>query len=845
MEQKNETRIVPIKLENEMKTSFIAYAMAVIINRALPDVRDGLKPVHRRILYSMDELGLQPDKPYRKSARIVGDCLGKYHPHGDSSVYDAMVRLAQDFSTRYPLVEGHGNFGSVDGDRAAAMRYTEAKLSKMASEMMADIEKDTVDFYPNFDETLMQPSVLPSRYPNILVNGSGGIAVGMATNIPPHNLGETIDGLCAFIDNPDMSSDELMQYIPGPDFPTGGIILGRQGIADAYRTGRGRIVVRARAEIETYGANRSRIIVTEIPYQVNKAKLVERIAELVHDKRIEGIFDLRDETDRTGMRVVIELKKDVNANVILNQLYKHTEMQTTFGAIMLALVDGEPKVLSLREILYHYLKHQESVVRRRTSYDLERAKERLHILEGLIIALDNIDEIVNLIKRAANGQEAKLKLIERFGLSERQAQAILDMRLQRLTGLERDKIVEEDRVLKERVAYLEGVLADEKKLLSIIKEEALAIKERHTDKRRTEISQMLDEIDLDDVIQEGDMAVTMTHFGYIKRLSPEVYRAQHRGGRGVIGQGTHEEDFVERIFVTSSHNNIMFFTNLGRAFRIKCYVIPEAGRSAKGLPIVNLLQLQGGEKVTAMFPVPPDAENGFLVMATKQGVIKKTPLSDFDNIRKGGIIAQNLRDDDELIAVELSMGDDEFIVATQNGKCVRFAESDVRPMGRAATGVRAILLEDGDVMVDMVKVTEGKTVLTVTSRGMGKRTDTDSYPLQRRGGKGVFAMALTERTGKLECLRMAGDDEDLMLIRDDGTVMRMPLSQLSIIGRNTQGVRLMRVDEGTRVVSVAVVPHQEPADDDLPESAEATDLTAPEAAEPAAPEAPAGDGTAE
>ena len=837
MEETKMDRIVPINLEHEMKTSFIAYAMAVIINRALPDVRDGMKPVHRRILYSMDELGLQPDKPYRKSARIVGDCLGKYHPHGDSSVYGAMVRLAQDFSTRYPLVEGHGNFGSVDGDGAAAMRYTEAKLSKMATEMMADIEKDTVDFGPNFDETLTQPLVLPSRYPNLLVNGSGGIAVGMATNIPPHNLGETIDALIALIDNPDITVDELMTVLPGPDFPTGGIIMGRSGIAQAYRTGRGRIVVRAKTEIEQYGANRSRIIVTEIPYQVNKAMLVERIAELVHDKRVEGISDLRDETDRTGTRIVIELKKDVNANVVLNQLYKHTAMQDTFGVIMLALVDGEPRVLTLREMLYYYLEHQKDVVTRRTRYDLNRALERLHILEGLIIALDNIDEIVALIKSASNPPEAKERLIETFMLSDRQAQAILDMRLQRLTGLERDKILEEDRQLREKVTYLQSVLDDEHMLLMIIRNEALDLKERHKDARRTEIAQMADDIEMDDVIQEEEMAVTMTHFGYIKRLSLDTYRAQNRGGRGVMGQGTREEDFVERIFVTSTHSMLMFFTNYGRAFKIKCYVIPEAGRTAKGLPIVNFLQLQTGEKVTAMFPVDQDAEGGYLVMATRQGVIKKTPMSEFANIRKGGIIAQQLRDGDELIAVEYSDGNDEFIVASKKGKSIRFREDDVRAMGRVAAGVRAILLDEDDAVVDMVKVIPGAHVLTVSSLGMGKRTKEANYPLQRRGGKGVLAMSITERTGDLECLRMATEDEDLMLIRDDGTLIRMPLEQVSVIGRNTQGVHLMRVDEGTRIASVAVVPHQEPEEDaDGNAPAQAT-AEAPEGVPEGAPEA--------
>ncbi len=825
MEQKDTNRIIPIQLEGEMKKSFIAYAMSVIIDRALPDVRDGLKPVHRRILYSMDELGLQPDKPYRKSARIVGDCLGKYHPHGDSSVYGAMVRLAQDFSTRYLLVEGHGNFGSVDGDGAAAMRYTEARLSRIATEMMADIEKDTVDFMPNFDETLMQPTVLPSRFPNILVNGSSGIAVGMATNIPPHNLGETIDALCALIDDPEIDSDGLMQYLPGPDFPTGGVIMGKSGIISAYRTGRGRIVVRAKAEIEAYGVGRSRIIVTEIPYQVNKARLVERIAELVHEKRVEGISDLRDESDRSGMRIVVELKKDVNANVVLNQLYKHTDMQATFGAIMLMLVDGEPRVLPLRDILYYYLEHQKQVVTRRTRYDLNRAEERLHILEGLILALDNIDEIVDLIKKSKNPNEARERLIERFGFSDKQAQAILDMRLQRLTGLERDKILEEDRQLRERVAYLKSVLADEHKLLSIIREEAVAIKEKYSDPRRTEITQMLDDIDLDDVIQVEDMAITMTHFGYIKRLSPDVYRAQNRGGRGVMGQATREEDFVERLFVTTTHTHILFFTNFGRAFRIKCYAIPEAGRNAKGMPIVNLLQLGEGEKVTAMFPVQGEGDDGYLVMATKYGVIKKTPVSELNNIRKGGLIVQSLRDGDALIAVEYSKGDDEFIIASEKGKCVRFDENDVRPMGRTAMGVRSIQLEEDDAVVDLVKIVKGGTLLTVTTKGMGKRTLEDQYPLHRRGGKGVLAMQLTDKTGDLACLKMTAENEDLMLIRDDGTIMRMPLDQVNVISRNTQGVRLMRVDEGTKVVSVEIVPHQEDDPTDAPTENTTNDTT--------------------
>ena len=809
------SHILDDNLENEMKTSFIAYAMSVIVNRALPDVRDGLKPVHRRILYSMDELGLQPDKPYRKSARIVGDCLGKYHPHGDSSVYEAMVRLAQPFNTHYPLVEGHGNFGSVDGDGAAAMRYTEARLSKMASEMMADIDKNTVDFMPNFDETLMQPTVLPSRVPNLLINGSNGIAVGMATNMPPHNIGEAIDGMVAMIDNPEITTDELMAYIPGPDFPTGGIIMGRTGIAEAYRTGRGKIIVRAKAEIEQYSEHKSRIIVTEIPYAVNKARLVEKIADLVHEKKIDGISDLRDETDRTGTRIVIELKKDVNANVVLNLLYKHTQMQDTFGVINLALVNGEPKILTLRDILYYYLEHQKDVVRRRTEYDLEKAKDRLHILEGLIVAIDNIDEIVELIKKSKDPNEAKAGLMSRFALSERQAQAILDMRLQRLTGLERDKILEEDRQLKERVAYLESVLADERILMGIIRTEALEIKDKYKDARRTEIAQMAEDIELDDIIQEEDMAVTLTHFGYVKRLHPDTYRAQRRGGRGVKGQGTREEDFVENLLVTSTHAPILFFTNFGRVYQIKCYAIPEAGRTSKGIPIVNLLQLQNGEKVTAMIPLPKEIdEECYLVMATKKGIIKKTPMSQFANIRKNGLAAQNLREDDELIAVELSSGDDDFLIGSRKGLAVRFHEKDVRAMGRTAAGVRAIRLAEDDNVVDMVKIEEGTTVLTVTEKGKGKRSDADQYTVHRRGGKGMRAMMINEKTGDLACLKMVRDDEDLMLIRDDGYIIRIPIAQIREAGRSTQGVQLIRVEEDRKVVSVSLVPHSEEEETD-------------------------------
>ncbi len=809
MSETPNTRIYPLNIEEEMQKSFISYAMAVIIDRALPDVRDGLKPVHRRILYSMDEQGFTADKPFHKSARIVGDVLGKYHPHGDSSVYDAMVRLAQDFNTRYMLVEGQGNFGSVDGDSAAAMRYTEARLSRISEEMLADINKNTVDFGPNFDETLMQPKVLPCRFPNLLVNGSGGIAVGMATNIPPHNLGEVIDAYAAMIDNRDISVEELMAYIPGPDFPTGATIMGTAGIRQAYRTGRGRIVVRAKAEIEEMHGGKSRIVVTEIPYQVNKARLVEKIAELVHDKRVEGISDLRDESDRNGMRIVIELKKDVNANVVLNQLYKHTQMQDTFGVIMLALVDGEPKVLNLREMLAHYLSFQEEVVTRRTQYDLDRAKERLHILEGLIIALDNIDEVVEIIKKSPSTPVAKERLCERFGLSEKQSQAILDMRLARLTGLERDKILDEHAELVKTVAHYEAILADEGLLLGIIKEEILEVRRKYADPRRTEITLATDDIDLDDIIQEEEMAVTLTHLGYCKRIALDTYRAQNRGGKGVVGQTTREEDFVEHLFATSTHANILFFTNTGRAFQLKCYNIPEAGRTAKGTAIVNLLQLQGGEKITAMFPLTAGEKGEYLVFATRGGVIKKTPVEEFENIRKGGLIALGLREGDELIGVMLSSGDDEFLVGTRYGKCIRFHEEDVRPMGRTATGVRSILLDEGDEVVDVNRILPGATVLSITERGMGKRTPEAQYRVQSRGGKGVIATAITEKTGELACMKLCDGSEDIMLIRDDGTIIRLPVEQISVTARNTQGVRLMRVDEGTRVVSVALVPHDE------------------------------------
>ncbi|MGI6151300.1 MAG: DNA gyrase subunit A [Christensenellales bacterium] len=810
MSENSGTRLLTVDLESEMKKSFIAYSMAVIINRALPDVRDGLKPVHRRILYDMAELGMWPDKPFRKSARIVGDCLGKYHPHGDSSVYDAMVRLAQDFSTRYPLVEGHGNFGSVDGDGAAAMRYTEARLSKLAAEMLRDLDKDTVDFGPNFDESLTQPLVLPSRFPNLLVNGSNGIAVGMATNIPPHNLGEVIDACVAMIEDPEITTEELITLIPGPDFPTGGIIMGMSGIREAYRTGRGRIVVRAKTEIEEMSANRSRIVVTEIPYQVNKANLVSKIAELVHDKRVEGISDLRDESGREGMRIVIELKAGVNPSIVLNTLFKHTQMQYTFGVISIALVDGEPKVLSLHQMLRHYLDHQKDVVTRRTRFELNRAEARAHILEGLLIALDNIDEVVHIIRSSATAQEARNRLTERFGLSDKQTQAILDMRLQRLVGLERERLEAEYAELQKTIAYLRSLLADEALIWGVVKDELMEIRKRFADPRRTEISPVFDEIEFEDLIEEENMVVTLTHFGYIKRTSADTYRMQRRGGKGIAAAAIREDDVIEHLFAASTHSEILFFTNKGRVFSMKCYQIPEAGRTAKGTAIVNLLQLGDGEKVTNAFPA---TEGKYLAMCTKGGIIKKTELKSFENIRKVGLIAVNLRDDDELISVIVSEGDDEFIVATRNGKCIRFSERDVRPMGRTATGVKAIHLEEGDEVVSLEKVMKGQQVLAISELGIGKRTSEEEYRLQGRGGKGIAAMNITEKTGLLCALHVINGDEDVMLIRSDGTIIRLHVAEMREISRNTQGVKLMQVnDEDVKVVAACITEHEEDAE---------------------------------
>jgi len=786
--------------------------MAVNISRALPDVRDGLKPVHRRILYSMHEMGVTSDKPFRKCARIVGDVMGKYHPHGDSSIYDALVRMAQDFSIRYILVDGQGNFGSVDGDPAAASRYTESRLSKISGEMLAEIDKETVDFYPNFDETELQPRVLPSRFPNLLVNGSDGIAVGMATNIPPHNLGEVIDGVVALIDNPDVEIEELITHIKGPDFPTGGIILGVSGIKDAYHTGRGRIVVRAKNEIEQITADRARIVITELPYQVNKAKLVEKIAELYKEKRFEGLSDLREESDKQGMRIVLELKKDVNPQVILNYLYKHTQLQESFGANMLALVDGEPKVLNLKQILYYYLEHQKEVIRRRTKYDLDKALARAHILEGLIKALDIIDQVIVLIRSSRTTEIARNRLVEELEFSEEQAKSILDMRLQRLTGLEREKLQEEFEALQKDIAYYREILASEGLVLEIIRKESLAIKEKYSDERRTEITALSDEIDLESLIQEEDMVVTMTHFGYIKRLPCSTYRAQRRGGKGITALTTRDEDFVERVMVTSTHTDLLFFTNLGKVYQLRCYQIPESGRTAKGSAIVNLLNLDGGEKVTTVITlpeIPEDRENRHLIMATRAGYIKKTLLSEF-NIRKNGLIAIVLREGDELINVALTSGEDEILIATSKGKAIRFEERLVRPMGRGTMGVIAMNLAETDYVVNMAVLQEGKEILTITQNGYGKRSPISEYRITGRGGKGIITHDLTDKTGLLVDMAAVSEEQDIMLITSDGIIIRTRMAEIRSMGRSTQGVRVMRVDDDVQVVCVTpVLPEDE------------------------------------
>jgi len=798
-------KVLQIKIEDEMKTSYINYAMSVIVMRALPDVRDGLKPVHRRILYAMQEPGIASNKPHKKSARIVGEVLGKYHPHGDSSVYDAIVRMAQDFSIRYMLVDGHGNFGSVDGDSAAAMRYTEVRMARIAEEMLADIDKDTVDFVPNYDESLKEPSVLPAKVPNLLINGSAGIAVGMATNIPPHNLGEVVDGIIMMIDNPDVTVNEVMTAIKGPDFPTGGLILGHAGIREAYHTGRGSVKMRAQTRIESMSNGKHRIIVTEIPYQVNKARLIESIAALVRDKVIDGITDLRDESDRSGMRIVIELRRDVNADIILNQLYKHTQMQETFGVNMLALVDGQPRILNLAQVIRYYLDHQKDVIVRRTKFELAKAKDRAHILEGLIIALDNLDAVIKTIRQSRTVDIAREALQANFSLSEKQAQAILEMRLQRLTGLEREKIEQEYKDILEQIEYLESILADEHKVLEVIKEELLDVKKRFGDARRTVITSDTGSFDVEDLIAEEDVVITLTHGGYIKRLPVDTYRSQRRGGRGVTGMGTKEEDFVEHLFVATTHHNILFFTNRGRVYRLKAYEIPEASRTAKGTAIVNLLALENREIVTAVVPVKEFDAQRYLFMATKKGIVKKTKLMEYDTSRRVGLIAIILDEDDDLIDVKLTNGDMNVLLGTEKGMAINFAESDVRPMGRATRGVRGIALREGDSVVGMETVKADSELLTVTEAGYGKRTAIDEYRPQNRGGVGIINNKITERTGKVVGIKVVRPGQEVMLITGEGIVIRIDVDEISVISRNTQGVRLMRIDENDHLVAVAAV----------------------------------------
>ncbi|MBM7872157.1 DNA gyrase subunit A [Clostridium pascui] len=800
----NEGKVLEVDIKQEMKRCYIDYAMSVIVGRALPDVRDGLKPVHRRILYSMQELGLSPEKSYRKCARIVGDVLGKYHPHGDSSVYDALVRLAQDFSIRYTMVDGHGNFGSVDGDSAAAMRYTEAKMSKIAVEMLKDINKNTVDFVPNFDGSEKEPLVLPSRIPNLLVNGSAGIAVGMATNIPPHNLGEVIEGIHLLIDNPDVTVLDLMSKIKGPDFPTAGIILGTNGIREAYETGRGKVLVRAKAEIEEE-KGRQRIIVTELPYQVNKAKLIENMADLVKDKRIEGISDLRDESDRDGMRVVIEIKRDANANIVLNQLYKHTKMQDTFGIIMLSLVNNEPQVLNLKQILVYYIEFQKEVIRRRTKFELDKAEARAHILEGLRIALDHIDEVIKVIRGSKNTEEARNGLMSGFGLSEKQAQAILDMRLQRLTGLERAKIEEEYAELLKTINYLREILTSEELVLKIIKDELNEIKNKYGDERRTQIEKRIDEIDIEDLIQEEEVVITLTHSGYIKRISSDAYSSQKRGGKGIQAMTTKEDDFIERIFVTSTHSNLLFFTNLGRVYKLKAYELPDAGRVAKGLNLINLIPLSPNESVREVISIADLNDDGYLLMGTKNGIIKKTPLSEFSSIRKNGLNAINLREDDELLKIKKTRGDAEIFIVTADGFAIRFSEKDIRPMGRSATGVRAITLRKGDIAVGMDIVEEDKDVLVVSENGFGKRTHLSEYKVQSRGGKGLITYKVTEKTGKITAARIVKDEDEIMLINSSNIAIRILVSDISITSRNAMGVTLMKTEENEKVLAIAKI----------------------------------------
>ncbi len=814
----DKSNIKKINIEHEMKKSFIAYAMAVNVSRAIPDVRDGLKPVHRRILYAMSELGLTSDKPYRKCARIVGDVLGKYHPHGDSAVYEALVRLAQDFSIRCPLVDGHGNFGSVDGDPPAAQRYTEARMSKIAAEMIRDIDKKTVDYYPNFDDTLMQPVVLPSRYPNLLVNGSDGIAVGMATSIPPHNLGEVIDGTIALMENPEMDIEELIELIPAPDYPTGALIMGRSGIKKAYRTGKGSAIIRARAEIEDFNnGTRQRIVITELPYQVNKAKLIETIADYVKQKKIEGISDIQEQSDRDGMRIVIDVKKDAQAQVVLNMLYKHTSLQISNSIILLALIDGTPKVMNLKEILSAYIDHQKQVIVRRTQYDLEKALEREHILKGLVIALNNIDEVVAIIKKSDDKVDATNKLMEAFALSDKQANAILEMRLQRLTHLEIDKLEQNLSQLEKDIAEYQDILAKPHRVEEIIKTEMLEIKDKYNSPRRSELSYDYNDIDIEDLIEQEDIVISLTHQGYIKRMATDEYKAQRRGGVGVTAHKAKDEDFVENVFNSNTHEPILFFSNFGKVYRLKAYMIPEGSKTAKGRAMVNLLNLADGERINAILPLAT-GNMGYLVLATKNGLIKKTDLAEFERIQSNGKIAIRLQEGDELIGAMHTDGDNEIIIASTGGKCIRFHEQDIRDTGRSSMGVKSISLDKGERVVDATIVRENTDVLTITENGYGKRTDIDEYRFQARGGKGIKVGVLNEKTGNVVNLKLVSSEEDVMILADNGVVIRLNADSISKIGRNTQGVKLMRLkDEGSKVVSFTIVPRsdEETAEDAL------------------------------
>ena len=803
-------KVQEVDLQKTMEQSYIEYAMSVIASRALPDVRDGLKPVQRRVLYSMIELNNGPDKPHRKCARIVGDTMGKYHPHGDSSIYGALVNMAQEWSTRYPLVDGHGNFGSVDGDGAAAMRYTEARLSKISMELLADINKNTVDFAPNFDETEKEPTVLPSRYPNLLVNGTQGIAVGMATNIPPHNLREVISAVVKMIDNRieedrETEIEELLSIVKGPDFPTGGIILGTRGVEEAYRTGRGKIRVRGVTNIESMPNGKSRIIVTELPYMVNKARLIEKIAELVKDKRIDGITDLRDESDREGMRICIELRKDVNANVIMNQLYKHTQLQDSFGVIMLALVNNQPKVMNLKEMLTYYIKHQEDVVTRRTQYDLNKAEERDHILQGLLKALDNIDEIISIIRSSANTAQAKERLIERFSFTDVQAQAIVDMRLRALTGLEREKLENEHAELVEKINEYRAILADRKLLLGVIRKEIVVISEKYGDERRSQFGYDESDIDLEDLIPRGNTVIAMSSLGYIKRMTVDNFKTQHRGGRGIKGMSTIEDDYIEDLLMTTTHHYLMFFTNYGRVYRLKAYEIPEASRTARGTAIINLLQLTPGEKISAMIPIREYEDGKHLFMITKKGIAKKTPIMEFSNVRKSGLAAITLRDDDELIEVKVTDENSDIFLVTKYGMCIRFKETDVRAMGRGAMGVIGMNLDDEDEIVGMQLDSQGEALLIVSEKGMGKRTLLEEFTVQKRGGKGVKCYKITDKTGNVVGVKAVKDDNEIMMITTEGVIIQMPVEDVSMIGRNTSGVKMINLDDGVIVAKIAKV----------------------------------------